>query len=205
MTDRPTLIGLVGGIASGKSTVARAFERRGARVIDADPLAKQLLDLPDVRRELAAAFGDVETGGRVDFVKLASAAFATAAGANQLNSIMHPRVSAEIARQVERWKLEGFRGAVIVDAPLLLEAGMKNTVDLVVFVDAPEEARRKRARERGWKDGEIERREGLQWPLDRKKAESGAVIANAGAVADVEKQVDELMNRIARGPDPARR
>lgn len=197
MTDRPYLIGLVGGIASGKSTVARAFERRGARVLDADSLAKALLDLPDVRRDLATAFGDVETSGRVDHAKLAQKAFATPEGGRRLNEIMHPRVAAEIARVVEDWRFSGFRAIVVVDAPLLLEAGMKKGVDSVVFVEAPEAERRERARQRGWDDTELGRRERLQWPLERKKAESDVVISNGGTVAEMEKQVEEAMVRYA--------
>ena len=198
MTDRPYLIGLVGGIASGKSTVASAFERRGARILDADSLAKSLLDLPDARRDLAAAFGDVETGGRIDHAKLARTAFATEEGGKRLNAIMHPLVTKEIARTVEGWRAGGFRGVVVIDAPLLLEAGMKGTVDKVVFVEAPEAARRERARKRGWPDAELERREKLQWPLARKKAESDAVISNGGPVEDLEKQVEAVMKQAAR-------
>lgn len=197
LSDRPYLIGLVGGIASGKSTVARVFERHGARVIDADSLAKALLDLPDVRRELAAAFGGVETAGKVDHALLARKAFATPEGGRRLNEIMHPRVAAEIARVVDGWKKDGFRGIVVVDAPLLLEAGMKKTVDCVVFVDAPEAARRERARQRGWSDEELGRREKLQWPLERKKAESDEVITNGGTVAEMEKRVEDVVAKRA--------
>lgn len=198
MTDRPYLIGLVGGIASGKSTVARAFERRGARVLDADTIAKGLLDLPDVRRELAAAFGDVESGGRIDTAKLAKAAFATPESGRRINGIMHPRVAAEVARIVEEWRAAGYRGLVVLDAPLLLEAGMKGSVDAVVFVDAPEAARRERARQRGWADAELDRRERLQWPLERKRAAADAVIPNEGTPQELEAAVDGYLKRRAR-------
>jgi dephospho-CoA kinase len=198
LPDRPYLIGLVGGIASGKSTVARAFEQRGARVLDADSLAKSLLDLPEVRRSLAAAFGDVETGGRIDHAKLARAAFATAEGGSRLNAIMHPLVTKDVEKTVEAWRAGGFRGVVVIDAPLLLEAGMKGTVDKVVFVEAPEAARRERARQRGWADAELDRREKLQWPLARKKAESDAVISNGGPLESLEVQVEALMKQAAR-------
>ncbi|MEK7467051.1 MAG: dephospho-CoA kinase [Planctomycetota bacterium] len=198
MTDRPYLIGLVGGIASGKSTVANAFQRHGARVIDADSLAKSLLDLPEACRDLVAAFGDVETSGRIDHAKLAREAFATAEGARKLNSIMHPLVSREIASIVGNWQDAGYRGVVVIDAPLLLEAGMKGTVHKVVFVEAPEAARRERARQRGWADGELDRRERLQWSPERKRAESDAVIENSGPVENLEKQVEAVMRQSAR-------
>lgn len=198
LPDRPFLIGLVGGIASGKSTVAEAFRRRGARVIDADTLAKSLLDLPENRRALAAAFGDVETAGKVDAGKLAAAAFATAEGAKTLNAIMHPSVSAAISKQVTEWTDGGFRGAVIVDAPLLLEAGMKDDVDAIVYVEAPEAARRERARKRGWPEGELEKRERLQWPVEKKKAAANAVLSNAGAQGELELQVDRILEAASR-------
>ncbi|NUN49873.1 MAG: dephospho-CoA kinase [Candidatus Brocadiae bacterium] len=196
MPSRPLLIGLVGGIASGKSSVARAFQRRGARVIEADPLAKSLLHLPEIRPQLLAAFGDVETDGRIDHGKLAAAAFGNSESAARLNAIIHPHVSAAIDRIVEDWTREGFRGIAVLDAALLLEAGMGSRVDHLVFVDVPEDLRRKRAAARGWSEEEFVRREAVQWPVEKKRNACAHVIDNRGTEAGLEAQVDALTARL---------
>ncbi|MBI2923251.1 MAG: dephospho-CoA kinase [Planctomycetes bacterium] len=200
MPSRPCLVGLVGGIASGKSTVARAFARHGARTIDADAIAKEILDLPEVRRALAAAFGDVETAGRVDHRKLAEKAFGSEPAAARLNALVHPSVTAEIDRRVAAWTAEGFRGPVVVDAALLLEAGMKGKMDALVYVEAPEGVRRERAKARGWAEDELKRRERLQWPLEEKRRACGHVVANGGTVEEMEGQVAALVARLCPVP-----
>jgi dephospho-CoA kinase len=193
----PLTLGLVGGIASGKSSISRAFQRLGARALDADPLAKEFLDLPEVRRSLAAAFGDVETDGRVDHGKLAKVAFDSPESAARLNALLHPHVSAEIDRRIAAWRAGGFRGPVVIDAALLLEAGMGGRADVLVFVDTPLAIRRERAKARGWPDGELERRERLQMPLDKKRAACAYVVDNGASEAEAEAQVKALADRIA--------
>ena len=200
MSTSPLLIGLVGGIASGKSAVAAEFARLGARVIDADAVAHDLLDDPEVRRDLAAAFGDVVTEGRIDRKKLSAAAFAGPKTVRRLNSILHPRVTSEIERVVEGWTHEGFGGIVVIDAALLLEAGMKPLLGEVVFVEAPEELRRQRAAARGWSEQEIVRRERLQMPLDEKKRLSDATVGNGGLREEMATQVKALVSKWQGAP-----
>jgi dephospho-CoA kinase len=136
----------------------------------------------------------------VDHGRLAARAFDSPESVARLNAILHPFVSAEIDRRIAEWRAGGFRGPVVVDAALLLEAGMGNRADVRVFVEAPLEIRRERARRRGWPDGELERRERLQMPLDKKRAACEYVVDNGGSEAETEARVKEIALRIASLP-----
>ena len=174
-------------------------------MIDADAIAKKMLELPEVRRDVAAAFGDVETAGRIDHRKLAAAAFRSPSDVTKLNAIVHPHVAHAIDRQVGTWAAEGFRGLVIVDAALLLEAGMRNAVDELVFVEVPDDLRRERARARGWAEGEMERRERLQIPLEEKKKACGETVWNGGTVEEMDHLVAGIAARMEKKNAPVRR
>jgi len=178
---RPVVLGIVGGIGAGKSRVARAFESAGVPVFDADASAKTHLDEPGVRREIAEAFGggviDAETG-RVDRGALAGVVFGDRAALDRLESILHPRVLADQQAFIESKGAAGF-GVVVIDAPLLLEAGFGRFCDHILFVEASEGARLSRVKaSRGWTDGEFRRREASQWPLERKRSAADFTMGN---------------------------
>lgn len=185
------VIGIAGGIGSGKSAVAAAFQRLGCVVIDSDKEAKAALDRADVRLKLAEWWGPgvlLDSGG-INRKAVADVVFANPAERRRLEELIHPLIRARRGDLKERAKAAGAAG-VIVDAPLLFEAGVDAECDLVVFVDAPREQRLARVRStRGWEGGELDRREASQMALDEKRARSSLVVMNDGTQAELEGRV----------------
>lgn len=153
------LVGLVGKMAAGKSTVARMFAARGAHVIDADLLAHEVLDEPEVGQALAARFGAGvrAADGRVDRGRLAAIVFAEHAAAEaalaDLEAIVHPRVrermEAALAAHRRGEAADGRTRVVVLDVPLLVQAGWADPCDLVVVVECDEAVRLERLAARG--------------------------------------------------------
>src|SRR5438874_398128 len=128
-------LGLTGGIASGKSAVATMLRELGFSVLDADSLAHKLIEpgqpaYEEVLREFGIAIADGQ--GRVDRAKLAALVFAERARLDRLNAIVHPRVAQAVSRRFEEWQREGTRDAAVVEAALLVEAGMHRQLDGLV-------------------------------------------------------------------------
>lgn len=192
----PVVIGIAGGIGSGKSAVAAAFADLGCVVIDSDREAKAALDRPEVRDELVRWWGAsvLSPEGRIDRKAVAAIVFAQPAERQRLEALVHPLVRRSRASMIRR--AAGAR-AVIVDAPLLFEAGVDKECDAVVFVDAPREARLARVQSRGWDEAELDRRESAQIPLDVKRAKSTLLIDNAGPPEALRAQVEAALAQLA--------
>ncbi|MCW5775518.1 MAG: dephospho-CoA kinase [Phycisphaeraceae bacterium] len=191
------VLGLAGGIGAGKSAVAAEFARRGCVVIDSDVEAKAALDRPEVREQLRRWWGErvIGAGGRVDRAAVAAIVFEDESQRRRLESLVHPLVR---ARRAELVREAASRGAevVVVDAPLLFEAGVDAECDAVVFVDAPREVRLERVRaSRGWDEAEVDRRERAQMPLEEKRRRSRYGIVNAGLPTDLGPQVEGVLRR----------
>lgn len=196
--DRVTVIGIAGGVGSGKSTVSSMLRKLGCLVLDADAQAKALLDEPGVQEEIVSWWGDAVLGedGLIDRAAVARIVFQDDDELQRLESLIHPRVI--------RMQRDAIRGAdpakipaVVLDVPLLFEADMDESCDAVIFVDTPEEARLLRVMTtRGWDEDELERRQSNQWPLEAKIAGSDFVVNNTGDLADLEKQVGEVFEQI---------
>ncbi len=187
------VLGLAGGIGSGKSTVASFFRKWGARVVDADAVARRILDRPDVRERLARAWGpDILRGGRVDRAALARKAFRSGSSLSRLARTVHPAALREIRRRIS-----AARGWVILDAALLFETGLDRRCDRVIFVHAPRKARgRRAAAARGWAPGEAARRERFQRPLADKKMRADYVIDNTGPRSRAERQARKIFDEL---------
>jgi len=199
------ILGVLGGIASGKSAVARILAGPEGLVIDADVLAREVLATPEVCAELARRFGPavLDAAGRPDRGALAARVFASRADREALEALTHPRVRARIraaleaaiARRVPR---------IVLDVPLLVEHaarhGLLELCDELWFVDAEPGVRDARAqRTRGWEAGEVARRERSQLPLESKRGLSDVVIQNTGSLAELESAVRRaLAGRAAR-------
>jgi dephospho-CoA kinase len=195
-------IGLTGGIGSGKSTVARRFAELGALVIDADALAREVVEPgTDGLAAVVAEFGEqvLDDDGRLDRPALAGLVFGDEAARGRLNAIVHPRVRDRAAELIAA----AAPGTVVVqDVPLLVETGQADTYDLVVVVEAPEELRvRRLARDRGMSAGEVRARMAAQATDEQRRAVADVVLVNDGTPDDLRAKVDRLWrSRVSPGP-----
>lgn len=182
---RIPLIGIVGGIGSGKSSVANwvASHSRVA-VIDADKLGHEALQAASVKESLIRRFGSdiVDSEGTLVRSSIARLVFGTSPEQVQarqdLESVVHPEIRRRILDSVSTATEAGYQ-AILLDAAILLETGWRSMCDLVVFIDTPDEIRLKRVRDnRGWSEADLRRREASQWSLQEKRRESDLVITN---------------------------
>jgi len=199
MQARIPIIGVAGGIGSGKSRVAHMLaEEGGGAVHDADAVAKAQLDEPDVRDQIVSRFGPdmLNPEGRIDRKQLAERAFSDRAARQWLEGVIHPRVAADRQRFMEQARRDGAT-LVVLDVPLLFEVGVAEQCDVVIYVDAPEAVRLQRlVASRGWDESELRRREKNQWPLDRKRDLSHHVIRNDRGLDGCRTQIQQLLPRI---------
>jgi dephospho-CoA kinase len=203
-------IGLTGGAASGKSTVAAVWRESGVEVVDADAMARSLLDEDrDLRRALAIEFGEeVLEGsanadtGRLDRAELARRAFASPERTRALNRLVHPPLRAP---RHERLALARASGAplVAVDAALIFELGLELLFDEVVLVTAPEPQRLERVRARGLDDATARGLLASQLPDEVKAARASRVIVNDGTLDDLRRAAAAALEAVggpAAGP-----
>jgi dephospho-CoA kinase len=192
-------IALTGGPGSGKSTVAQMFRELGAEVIDADEVAHGAVSpgqpaWEEVRREFSPDY--FREDGSLDRAKMAELVFQDAGARQKLNAIVHPRVTGEIARRLKDLAARGV-ALVMVEVPLLFEAGLEKNFDMVLVVDAGEKEQIDRMAAR---DGRPAREAAgiiqAQWPLDAKKARADFVVDNRGSLTDTRDQVKKLWQRL---------
>ncbi len=194
------VIGLTGGPGTGKSTVAAMLARRGAAVIEADRLGHQAY-APGTEgwQALVRAFGPeiVAPDGTIDRRHLGTLAFSDPEKLRQLNAIIHPVIRRLITEQLEKFRREGVRVAVI-EAALLFEAGWDDLVDEVWVTDAPPEVAVARyAARTGLPEEEVRRRMAAQLDAREKVRRAHRVVDTSGSLADVERQVDRLWEELA--------
>jgi len=187
------IIGLLGGISSGKSTVSAILVRLGpGRAIDADALARVALDNAAKDGRLAAALGPwaVSKAGTPDRKAIAKKVFGDPPALRALERITHPYVTAQIDDACSDHREGRGEPILVLDVPLLIEAGMDRRCDALWFVDAPDAARFDRAEKRlGLSRDEVLSREAAQSPLDRKRGRADLVIDNSGAETALERQI----------------
>jgi dephospho-CoA kinase len=186
-------VGLTGGIGSGKSAVSSALSSYGAVVIDADAIAREVVE-PGTRglAEVVAEFGEgvLTPEGRLDRPRLGEIVFADQARLASLNAIVHPRVAERSGQLMEEALASGAK-VVVYDVPLLVENGLESLYDVVVVVDAPDEVRVERvSRDRGMPRDQVRARIGAQ-------ADRGARLAAADLVVDNSGTREELAERVA--------
>ena len=193
------VLGLTGGIGSGKSMVASMFANLGAEVIDADQLARDVVEPGQpALEEIATAFGReiLLPDGRLDRGKLARIIFADPIARARLNAITHPRIQERMATEMA---LRGSRpGVLIVDIPLLYENDRTGTVDnvIVVWVDTKTQLRRLVERD-GLTADEARQRIAAQMPLDEKRARADMVVDNSGSRQNTRRQVEAIYRQHA--------
>lgn len=188
------LVGLTGGIGSGKSTVARLLEARGATIVDADQVARDVVEpgMPAFAA-LVERFGPgiVGSDGRLDRPRLAEIAFATEEGTTALNAITHPAVGEEFLRRMAAAPDDGI---VVCDVPLLVESedARSRGYEYVIVVEAPRELRLERLEGRGVPRADAEARMAKQATDEQRRAHATWVVDNSGDLAHLEAQVDEI-------------
>lgn len=175
-TVKRLVVGLAGGVGSGKSSIASLFQNWGARVVDADVLGHRLLDRPPIRARLVRLWGPgILRRGRIDRRALAAVAFRSRRSVERLNRTVHPAILRDLRRELRRG-----RGLIVLDAALLYETGVDALCDRVVFVSVPRAERVRRTASRGWAPGELARRERFQLPPAYKRKKADVVLNNAG-------------------------
>jgi len=195
------LVGLTGGIGTGKSTVARMIREIGVPVIDADVLARQVVEPGQpAYLEIKAAWPHVVSArGEIDRKKLASLVFAHPEERRRLESITHPRIMQKVQDQSDELFRKGFRLAFL-DAALLVETGLHRHLSGLVLVTASEaqQISRVMARE-GCTPSQARARMRAQLPLENKRRVATAIIDNSGDEAATRGQVQELVNKLLKG------
>jgi dephospho-CoA kinase len=194
------LIGLTGGIATGKSTVARMLHARGATIIDADELAREVVrpGTPALR-DITARFGIgiLDTGGALDRAALADIVFADDTARRDLERITHPRV-VELMQQRIADAFARDAPLVIVDIPLLFETGRDGMFEATLLVHAPPDVQLQRIMARdGLSEADARRRLEAQLPIEDKRARATWVIENRDDLADTERQVAAWWDEVA--------
>ena len=196
------VIGVTGGVGTGKSTVARMFERLGAVVLDADAIVHELMEPKrPAWREIVRAFGAkvLNTDGTINRAKLAAIVFRDAPRRTRLERLLHPRVMAHLARELRRLRRSRRIPAVVLDVPLLLEAGGRKLVDTLVVVTAPPNIQRTRLHDtHGWTDEESNARIRAQWDLAAKVAVADHVVDNARGVDATQTQVTRIWKQLGQ-------
>lgn len=200
----PRVIGLTGGIASGKSAVAAMLRELGFAVLDADALGHKLIEPGQAAyAEVIQEFGPsiTDSSGRIDRSKLGAVVFADRAKLDRLNAIVHPRVAEVILSQFEVWRRAGVRDAVFVEAALLVEAGIHKKLDGLVVVWCTPEQQLERLVARGLSEAEARRRISAQLPVEEKLRLATEKIDCSGSLEETRRQIEALAAKL-RHPQP---
>ena len=193
----PPIIGLAGGVGSGKSTVAKILAELGCLVVDSDAAGRAALRDPQIKSTLRGWWGDriLDPAGEIDRSKIAHIVFNDPAQRKRLERLTHPWIEQRRREQFDAAPPD--TPALVIDAPLIFEAGLDEQCDAVIFVDAPAIERQKRVQAaRAWDAAEWAKREDSQMPLDEKRNRADYVVANTGRAVDLKPQVERLLRQI---------
>ncbi len=198
---KKTIVGILGGIGSGKSAVAAEFAKLGCKVIDADRIAHQLLDEPAVKDIIVTSFGSsvLDSAGKLDRGELGEVVFADKEKLSVLNEIIHPAVLRKAEELIELYNHQSEVKAIVLDMPLLVEVGWDKRCDRLIFVDCEEKLRAERGK-KTWifkeNEDKIKIRENFQISLDNKAGLSDNVIDNNSGFSALARQVADIFSNI---------
>ncbi len=190
-------VGLTGGFGTGKSTVARLFGQKGAKVIDADKLAHALISSrgPCFNKVVKVFGRDILTKGKIDRRKLAKVVFVDAGKLKRLEGIIHPEVGKKIKRQLTKLSKQKNIKLVIVEVPLLFESNLDRMVDYTLVVKASRAVQMRRLQKKGILKNEIVRRIKAQMPIHQKIRLADLIIDNRGSLASTKRQVQDMWKK----------
>jgi dephospho-CoA kinase len=184
-------VGLTGGIGAGKSEALAALERLGAATISTDRIVHELYEEPDVRDAVVARWGpEVAPDGRVDRSAIARLAFATPEDRAWLEQLLWPRVGAKVAQ----WRETASGVALVVETPLLFEAGLEGNYDATIAIVADEKVRKERAAARG--HASLDERTARQLSQDEKARRATYAVENSGTLAQLEQELSEVLAKL---------
>ena len=195
MNVKPNIIGITGGISSGKSTIARMLASLGAEVIDADEMCHKLLTIKGIKAKIIERFGNSvrDINDKIDRSRLAEIVFQDKTNLDGLCSILHPIVIEQIRSRIDEIEKRGRRKAIVIDAALLEESDLSLLCDFIIFVNTGKDHRVNRSKiSRHWQDGELERREQYQMSLEDKRKKSDYVIDNNFTEENTYRQIKEF-------------
>jgi len=198
-TGRKPIIGILGGVGSGKSTVADEFAKLGCKVIDADKIAHELFDKKTVQDRIVALFGKniLDSSGKIDRKKLADVVFADADKLSSLNKIVHPFVLGRAEELIKRYNRQNQVKAIVLDMPLLVEVGWAKRCDKLIFVGCGRQLRIDRAKKLGiFGENQLKIRENFQISLDNKANIADNMIDNNSDLSGLAKQVADIFSYI---------
>ena len=192
------LCGLTGGVGMGKSTAAGFFLQAGARVVDTDELAHELVQpgqptLAEIQAEFGASL--IAPDGRLKRDELARLVFADAAARKRLEAILHPRIRERWRARVAAWRGENCPVALVV-IPLLFETGAESEFDRIICVACTPAAQQERLLARGWPTEQIQGRIAAQWPVEQKMARSNFVLWTEGLLESHRRQAEAIFKRL---------
>ena len=178
------VIGIAGGVASGKSLVTRCFQHFGATVLDGDQIGHEVLQQNVLIQQIVDHFGDgILCDGQIDRSRLAHIVFAKApagpAALKKLEAITHPKIGEQITRKLKLARQDPNCQACVLDAPVMFKTGWDKLCNKMVFVETPMGIRIKRASERGWDDDELLKREANQISVETKRERATDTIDNS--------------------------
>ena len=192
------VLGIIGGIGSGKSAASALFQQFGAAVISADGIGHQVLRLPNVKNAVREHWGLAVFGedGEIDRRRLATVIFNDERERAHLESLTHPLIAEEVQWQRNKHEQDGVQ-LCLLDAPLLLESGWDHMVDVILFVSATAEERWNRVKNRGWSETEWKQRESAQLSVKEKAGRAHIVLDNSGDTDHLRTQVEILVRDYA--------
>lgn len=195
---RMFVLGVTGGIGSGKSTVAALLAARGAQVLDADAIVRELYRGGELPRRIARRFGAamLAPDGSVDRAALAAAVFADPAARRDLEALVHPEVRRTVEARLGELRRAGFTGLVVVDAALLVEATPPYPLDALLVVTAPPALRVERLAARGVAPDEAARRIAAQTDDAARAARADAVLVNDSSREELERRLDAALREL---------
>jgi dephospho-CoA kinase len=197
MRQKP-VVGLIGGMGSGKSLVAAIFMSRGARVISGDQLGHEGLRQPDIRTRLVERWGQdvLNELGQIDRSRVAAIVFADSAERRALEALVFPWIERRLKEEIAAAQADASVRLIIVDAAIMLEAGWNRVCDRLVFVDAAEDTRwRRLLQKRGWSATDVQAREKAQMPLADKRSRADYIVDNSGSPEELARLVDDLLRQ----------
>ena len=192
------VIGILGGIASGKSTVAAEFAKLGCKVIDADTIVHELLETKPVKEKIIARFGlaVLDSTGRIDHKKLAAVVFTDLDKLSSLNELIHPSVLRRTEELIEQYSRQDQVKAIVLDMPLLVEVGWSKRCDRLIFVECKRQLRVLRAQKRGFDENQLKIRENFQISLDSKVGLADNTVVNNSDFSALVRQVADIFSDI---------